>query len=90
MIVHTSVPGVTSSSCWIDGSATFTIVTSSRIMNWEKQVARRVQRWRAGLMAAGYSSTCPLTQVTVWPATQMLPSASRDTVARPARPRAVP
>jgi hypothetical protein len=50
LMVQTSVPGATSSSRWIEGRATFTIVTSSRIMNWAKQAAISVQRWRAGLI----------------------------------------
>lgn len=40
--------------------------------------------------ATPYSSTCPETQVTVPPPTQIVPSGSRSTCTRPARPSAVP
>jgi hypothetical protein len=39
---------------------------------------------------AGQSSAWPRMQVTVPPATQMVPSPSREMWTRPARPRAVP
>jgi len=43
-----------------------------------------------GTGPADQSSTWPRMQVTVPPATQMAPSASREMWTRPARPRAVP
>jgi hypothetical protein len=53
------------------------------------QGAGLLQRPRQQL-SAGYSSTWPVTQVTVPPPTQMVPPGSRETCTRPARPSAVP
>jgi hypothetical protein len=49
------LPGSTSSSRWIDGRATFTIVLSSRIMPWATHIATSVTTRRRAL------SGCPAT-----------------------------
>ncbi len=46
LTVQASVSGLTWSSRWIDGSATFTIVLSSMIMNRPKHIANSVTRSR--------------------------------------------
>jgi hypothetical protein len=51
-MTQTRLPVDTSSSRWIDGSATFSVVTSRRIRNCEQQQAASVQRWRAGVTRA--------------------------------------
>ena len=42
MIVHSRFSGDGFSECWIDGSATFTIVLSSMIMKSAKHMAKSV------------------------------------------------
>jgi D-lactate dehydrogenase (cytochrome) len=51
---------------------------------------RNPQPGEGGGLSARYSSTWPATHVTVPPPTQMVPSESRETWTRPARPRTVP
>ena len=48
--VQASVSGLTWSSRWIDGSATFTIVLSSMIMNRPKHIANNVTRSRRAVL----------------------------------------
>ena len=68
-MIHSSVAGVAPSSAWIDGSATFTIVVSSRIMPCPKHIATSVSRLRrasGSTTAARYrrlvsqTETCPV------------------------------
>src|SRR5437764_7636019 len=42
-MTHSSPPGERSSSRWMDGRATFTMVTSSRIMAWARHIATSVR-----------------------------------------------
>jgi hypothetical protein len=48
-MAHSKFAGVTPSSRWMDGSATFTMVLSSRIIPCPMHIATSVRRWRAGL-----------------------------------------
>jgi len=49
LTIQIRLPGSTSSSRWIDGRATFTIVLSSRIMPWATHIATSVTTRRRAL-----------------------------------------
>src|SRR5215217_4064257 len=86
LTTHSRLPGVTPSSRWIDGSATFTIVLSSRIIACPRHIATSVSRrlrGSSGGMARGDCPRCPLGDATAGstarnPGGSILPAAAAE------------